>query len=61
LLKQGRIDPALFDPERERELLQIMVERGPLVDGVTGKPTVTVDGLDFERYIEPMRAIRALA
>jgi hypothetical protein len=61
LLKTGRIDPDLFDPERERELLKIMVEHGPLVDGVTGKPTISVDGLDFDRYIEPFRAIRALA
>jgi hypothetical protein len=47
----------MFDPERECELLRIMVERGPLVDGVTGKPTVSVDGLEFERYAEPLRQI----
>ena len=28
-----------------REILQIMVEEGGLVDGVLGKPSVTVDGL----------------
>jgi hypothetical protein len=42
----------LFDPERERRLLQTMVEAGPLVDGVTGKPATSVDGLAFERYAE---------
>ena len=30
--------------------LRVMVEQGPLVDGVTGEPAVTVDGLTFERY-----------
>jgi hypothetical protein len=51
--------PDLFDPERERELLRVMVEQGPLVDGVTGKPTVSVDGLSFERYAEPLRQFAA--
>ena len=46
--------PDLFDPERERDLLRVMVERGPLVDGTSGQPTITVDGLSFERYIEPL-------
>jgi hypothetical protein len=53
-------DGELFDAHRERELLQIMVEKGPLVDGVTGQPTATVDGLDFERYVEPLRRIANL-
>ena len=35
----------LFDPDREREILEVMVREGPLVDGVTGKQTATVDGL----------------
>ena len=46
--------PDLFDPERERDLLRVMVERGPLVDGTSGEPTITVDGLSFERYTEPL-------
>jgi len=50
-------DAELFDPNRERELLRIMVEEGPLVDGVTGLRSVMVDGLDFERYVEPLRRL----
>jgi hypothetical protein len=50
-------DPALYDVERERELLRLMVEAGPLVDGVTGEPTVTVDGLTFERYAQVLRRL----
>ncbi len=30
-----------------------MVECGPLVDGVLSKPTVTVDGLTWERFASP--------
>jgi hypothetical protein len=50
--QRGRRPPAeLRDPERERELLRVMVERGPLVDGVLGRPSVSVDGLAFEQYV----------
>lgn len=54
------LDPRLFDPEQERQLLQLMVARGPLVDGVTGRPTLSVDGLSFERYAEPLRQLRTV-
>src|SRR5262249_31111040 len=57
LLRGERLEAQLFDVERERELLRIIVERGPLVDGITGQPTVTVDGLSFESYAEPLRQI----
>jgi D-glutamate cyclase len=57
LLRGKRPDPALFDLAGERKILQDMVANGPLVDGVTGKQTVTVDGLAFERYAEPLLRI----
>lgn len=50
LLRGAPDDPALWDAERERELLEIMVERGPLVDGTTGKRIAQVDGLPWDRY-----------
>jgi hypothetical protein len=50
-------DAVLFDVERERDLLRLMVEAGPLVDGVRGEPAVSVDGLDFDRYAEPLRRL----
>jgi hypothetical protein len=56
-LRGARPDYSLFDPDRQRELLRIMVEQGPLVDGVTGKPTVTVDGLPFERYAQVLQQL----
>jgi len=58
LLRGARLDPSLFDIEKEREYLRIMVEQGPLVDGVTAQPTVTVDGLSFEEYVKPLVRIR---
>lgn len=39
----------IFAPAVEQGILTRMVEAG-LVDGVTNRPTVSVDGLDFERY-----------
>lgn len=60
VLRGQRLPASLFDVERERELLRIMVEGGPLVDGVTAKQTVTVDGLAFDDYAEPLRRIGEL-
>jgi hypothetical protein len=50
LLRGATADAALYDVGHERELLRLMVDAGPLVDGVTGERTVTVDGLTWERY-----------
>jgi hypothetical protein len=60
LLRGCRPDGELFDPERERALLQVMVDQGPLVDGVTGKPRATVDGLTFDRYVEPLTKLKGM-
>ena len=35
-------------------------QHGPLVDGVSGQPSVSVDGLDFDRYVEPLRRLGTL-
>jgi hypothetical protein len=60
VLRRQRLPASLFDVERERELLCVMVEQGPLVDGVTARPTVSVDGLAFDDYAEPLRRIGEL-
>jgi hypothetical protein len=57
LLRGAAPEPGLFDQECERDLLRIMVERGPLVDGVIGKPLVSVDGLPFDRFAEVLREV----
>ncbi len=60
LLRGVKLAPDLFDEERERELLRIMVEKGPLVDGVLGRPSVSVDGLPFDEYVRPLLRIKDL-
>lgn len=50
----------LFDPDREREILEVMVREGPLVDGVTGEQTATVDGLAWDEYVKPLIRIREI-
>jgi hypothetical protein len=60
LLRRQRLPAALFDVKRECELLRLMVEQGPMVDGVTGRQTVSVDGLPFDDYIDPLRRIGAM-
>ncbi len=50
----------LFDPDRERAILEVMVREGPLVDGVTGKQTATVDGLTWDEYARPLLRIREI-
>lgn len=60
VLRGQRLPASLFDVQRERALLRVMVEQGPLVDGVTAQQTVTVDGLAFDDYVEPLRQIGKL-
>lgn len=50
----------LFNADREREILEVMVREGPLVDGVTGKQTATVDGLSWDEYAKPLIQIREI-
>lgn len=60
VLRRQRLPASLFDVEGERELLRLLVEQGPLVDGVTAQQTVTVDGQSFDEYAEPLRRIGEL-
>ncbi len=59
-LRGQRLPASLFDGKRERDLLRIMVEQGPLVDGVTARQAVSVDGLSFEDYAKPLRRLGQL-
>jgi len=60
LLRNAPHVPDLYDVERDRQLLQVMIDFGPLVDGVTGTRTATVDGLPFERYGEVLKKMGTL-
>jgi hypothetical protein len=57
LLRGASHDGKLFDPAREQELLRLMVEQGPLVDGVLARPSATVDGLTWERYARVLQEL----
>jgi hypothetical protein len=61
LLRGAPPDPGLWDPRREQELLEVMVERGPLVDGLSGRPEARVDGLPPERHAAVLRRLGELA
>jgi hypothetical protein len=61
-LVRGRQPSAeLFDVERERRLLEKMVQQGPLVDGVLGQQAASVDGIAFDRYADVLRKMQPLA
>jgi hypothetical protein len=60
LLRGRPLDASLFHSAREQEILEVMVEEGPLVDGVAGKPTPTVDGLTWERYADVLVKIGSI-
>jgi hypothetical protein len=57
MVLRGKVDAGLFDADHEHELLKHLVERGPLVDGLNGLRTATVDGLAFDEYAKPLRRI----
>lgn len=59
-LRAAKPDRELFDDARELELLRLMVEQGPLVDGVKAERVATVDGLPWERYAAVLRGLAAL-
>ncbi len=60
LLRGNALDACLFDSAREREILEVMVEKGNIVDGVLGKPSATVDGLTWEQYAGVLTCIGQL-
>jgi hypothetical protein len=60
LLRGVKPPPELFDPNLEHEILEAMVREGPLVDGVTGKQTATVDGLSWDEYVKPLLRIQEI-
>jgi hypothetical protein len=60
-LRSADNDPGLFDVARECEILQLMVEEGPLVDGKSGRREGTVDDLPFEPYAEVLEKLGYVA
>ena len=58
---RGVVPPAdQFDPDRERAVLESMVRDGGLVDGLSGRPTATVDGLGWDVLAGPLVRLREI-
>jgi hypothetical protein len=51
---------ACLDENLDRAILTAMVERGPAVDGVSRRQTLSVDNLDLAVHHAKLRALRAL-
>ncbi|HJU19033.1 MAG TPA: glutamate cyclase domain-containing protein, partial [Stellaceae bacterium] len=51
---------ACLDERLDRAILETAVMRGPAVDGVSRRQTLTVDNLDIAVHHEKLRALRAL-
>lgn len=52
--------PAI-DIDLERRVLARMIAEGNLVDGVAGGPSLSVDGLAFDQYIQPLMEMEKVA
>ncbi|HKB02687.1 MAG TPA: glutamate cyclase domain-containing protein, partial [Gemmataceae bacterium] len=57
MVVRERLIPGLYFSDLHETTLKSMVHNGPLVDGVTGQPTATVDGLAFQEYAKPLARI----
>jgi hypothetical protein len=60
LLKGTPLPAEMFSRDHEYRVIESMVQAGPLVDGMTGVQSVTVDGIDFDEYLQPLRQIGAI-
>jgi D-glutamate cyclase len=59
-LRDAPADRELFNPDKEFDILEAMIDAGPLVDGVSGSPTASVDGVEFDRYAEVLKELSTL-
>jgi hypothetical protein len=53
-LRDRPFDSQLFSAEAEHELWKHVLAQSTLVDGMSGQRTLTVDGLEWEDYIQPL-------
>jgi len=59
-LRQQHDLSKLFDAEREAQLWEATLEKEPLVDGVTAENILSVDGLAWNEYRQPMAGMQKL-
>ncbi|HEY1785539.1 MAG TPA: glutamate cyclase domain-containing protein, partial [Pirellulales bacterium] len=57
-LRDGQRVAAGWNTQSQRELIEMLVSEAGAVDGVTGRPTATVDGLELDTYLAPLAELR---
>jgi D-glutamate cyclase len=60
LLRTAKPESDLFNVAFERGLLRKWLDESLLVDGVKGRPAMSVDGIEFDRYAEPLHKFREI-
>jgi hypothetical protein len=61
-LAKGRLEVLeTVTPEQEGIVLDYLVRHGPAVDGITGKPDHSVDGIEFDDYMKVVERIKEIA
>lgn len=55
------VNPTWLQPGRELKLLSLMVDKGPLVDGVTARRLATIDGLAWYHHARLIGAMNQIA
>ncbi len=59
-LRAKTVPPEFYSPQHEEDILTKMVQGGPQVDGVLAYPNISVDGLSFPEYAEPLERMANL-
>jgi hypothetical protein len=61
-LAMGRLDILeKVTPEQEGTVLDYLVRHGPAIDGITCKPDLSVDGIEFDDYMKVIERIKEIA
>jgi hypothetical protein len=61
-LAKGRLDILeKVTPEQEGIVLDYLVRHGPAIDGITCKPDLSVDGIEFDDYMKVIERIKEIA
>jgi hypothetical protein len=61
-LAKGRVEILeKVTPEQEGTVLDYLVRHGPAIDGITYKPDLSVDGIEFDDYMKVIERIKEIA
>jgi D-glutamate cyclase len=61
-LIKGRLDVLeKVSPEQEMTVLEHLIRHGPAIDGITGKQHPSVDGIEFDDYMNVIERVKEIA